>query len=128
MTAVREYRFPRSSRLVKRREFLAVYMDGRRRRSGPLLIHAMPNGLGECRLGMAVPRRAGNAVVRNRIKRRCREAFRLFRDSWPAGYDVVIGVHRHEVLDVDAYARAIGDVLRSLHEQWPRKRRQPTQD
>lgn len=39
----------------------------------------MPNSLATCRLGLTVTRKAGGAVVRNRIKRRLREAFRRNR-------------------------------------------------
>ena len=45
---------------------------------------------GGTRLGLAVSRRAGNAVVRNRIKRVLREAFRLDREDLPPGLDVIV--------------------------------------
>ncbi|MCI5120194.1 MAG: ribonuclease P protein component, partial [Candidatus Electrothrix sp. AUS4] len=44
------------------------------------------------RLGISVPRKVGNAVQRNRIKRIIREAFRLHRDVFPQGSDVVFAV------------------------------------
>ncbi len=42
------------------------------------------------RLAAAVSRRHGGAVVRNRIKRLCREAFRTSRDRLPTGWDFVV--------------------------------------
>lgn len=49
-----------------------------------------PNGLVETRLGITVPARLGNAVLRNRVKRRLREVFRLNRSNLPGGWDVVL--------------------------------------
>jgi ribonuclease P protein component len=43
------------------------------------------------RLGVTVSRRIGNAVVRNRVKRRVREIFRkTIRDGLPAGTSIVV--------------------------------------
>ena len=50
----------------------------------------MPNELPYCRLGLAVSRKVGNAVVRNRIKRRLREIFRHQLTGRPLRYDFVI--------------------------------------
>ena len=44
------------------------------------------------RLGISVPRKVGNAVQRNRIKRIIREAFRLHGDVFPQGSDIVFAV------------------------------------
>lgn len=44
-----------------------------------LIVHVLANELGHSRLGLTVPRKVGTAVVRNRVKRRLREAFRR---SW----------------------------------------------
>ncbi len=48
------------------------------------------NGRRETRLGITVPARLGSAVVRNRMKRRLREVFRLNRPTIPGGWDVVL--------------------------------------
>ena len=49
---------------------------------------------GEPRLGIAVPRQLGNAVVRNKTKRRLREVWRSLLESVPSGNDYVI-IARH---------------------------------
>jgi ribonuclease P protein component len=43
-------------------------------------------------MSVVVPRRAGNQVARNRIKRLFREAFRHERVDWERGWDLVVYV------------------------------------
>jgi len=50
----------------------------------------LPNELPYCRLGLAVSRKVGNAVVRNKIKRRLREIFRKQLKDRPLQYDFVV--------------------------------------
>jgi ribonuclease P protein component len=57
---------------------------------------ALPNQLGAPRLGIAASKKIGNAVVRNRAKRRVRE---LFRNHKPlTGIDIVV-IPRRELID-----------------------------
>ncbi len=81
---------PREWRLVRRSEFEAVYREGRRRSSATFLIFLRANGLQHDRFGMSVKKALGNAVVRNRIRRRIREVLRLHREEILPGWDVVI--------------------------------------
>ena len=53
------------------------------------------------RLGLTVTKRAGGSVVRNRIKRKLREAFRRTHAKMPRGLDLVINARR-SVLDTPA--------------------------
>jgi ribonuclease P protein component len=55
-----------------------------------LVLHVAPNDLGRARVGITVSGRVGKAVVRNRIRRRLREALRARLGSLTAGYDVLI--------------------------------------
>ncbi len=55
------------------------------------------DGIG-VRLGLTVPRALGGAVVRNRIKRRFRAAFRLHRAEWKFDFDVVINPRKASIL------------------------------
>ena len=49
-----------------------------------------PNHLDEARVGITVSRRVGNAVVRNRVRRRTREILRHHRALLCSGYDLVV--------------------------------------
>jgi ribonuclease P protein component len=83
-------RFPKSARLLKRAEFRRVYDEGQRRNGSTFAVFYRPNGLAETRLGVTVPTRVGGAVLRNRVKRRLRELFRLNRERFPIGWDIVL--------------------------------------
>lgn len=55
-----------------------------------LIIYACENGLRHNRIGLSVSRKVGSAVVRNRLRRLYREAFRLTKSSLPSGMDLVL--------------------------------------
>jgi ribonuclease P protein component len=68
----------RKNRLSRSRDFDAVYRHGRSVSTRFLTLYWFDREEqpGEPRLGLAVPKAAGNAVVRNRIKRQLREIWR----------------------------------------------------
>ena len=84
----------RKNRLSRSRDFDAVYRHGRSASTRFLTLHwfdrSPDDDAGEPRLGLAVPRAAGNAVVRNRIKRQLREIWRARLDRLPADSDFVL--------------------------------------
>lgn len=83
-------RFPRRARLCRREEFRAAFARGVRVRSGRFQGVVVRNDLGHPRLGLAVGRKVGGAVQRNRVKRRLRELFRRHRERLPVPVDVVV--------------------------------------
>lgn len=85
-----DHGYPRAVRLLRRADFDAVYQQGRRRSSRQFIVFYRANGRALSRFGMSVKRALGNAVVRNRIRRRVREIIRLHREEIASGWDIVI--------------------------------------
>ena len=86
----------RRHRLSRSRDFDAVYRHGRSVSTRYLVLYWFPREDGApaagARLGLAVPKAVGTAVVRNRIKRRLREAFRARLPELPQDQDYVLVV------------------------------------
>ncbi len=87
----------RSPHIVKRRyrvrtnkQFQEIRRQGRSYANHLLVLCALPNNLPYSRFGFAVNSRIGNAVRRNRIKRRLREIVRLQQESIQPGWDIVL--------------------------------------
>jgi ribonuclease P protein component len=82
---------PEIDRLRKRREFLAAARSIKWAAPG-LVLQARPRGDAAApRIGFTVTRKVGNAVIRNRARRRLREAAReILPAQAKAGYDYVL--------------------------------------
>jgi ribonuclease P protein component len=81
----------REQRLRSPADFRRVREVARRGWSHPLLsMHVASNELGCTRVGITVSSRVGNAVVRNLVKRRLREALTTRFDRLPHSSDVVV--------------------------------------
>jgi len=83
---------PAAGRLKRRAEFLRAAQKGRKAAMPGLVVQVLPrNDSDPARIGFTVTKKVGNAVVRNRVRRRLREAARLLlRDVPVAGADVVL--------------------------------------
>lgn len=77
-------RVRREQRLRRDSEFEAVRRRGKGWSAALLVLRALANGLPCSRFGYVVSRRVGNAVVRNRVRRRIREVVRQapVREGW----------------------------------------------
>ena len=55
-----------------------------------LVLYARKNNTGTNRVGVTVSKKLGGAVVRNRIRRRIREVYRLNEQKFAPGWDIVV--------------------------------------
>ena len=55
-----------------------------------LVLYAKPNRTGTNRIGITVSKKLGKAVIRNRVRRRLREVYRLNEDKFSPGWDIVV--------------------------------------
>ncbi len=82
--------FPKQFRLLNTNQFQRVFARKTSVADELAVMYGCPNGLTYTRIGLSVSRKVGNATVRNRWKRLLREAFRVSRQEWPQGLDVVL--------------------------------------
>jgi ribonuclease P protein component len=89
-----EARVNRRHRLSRSRDFDAVYRRGRSVSTRFLVLYwfVRDEGGDAPRLGLAVPKAVGSAVIRNRIKRRLREIFQARSEGLPQDRDYVLVV------------------------------------
>ena len=78
--------------------FRRLYQKGKSASGRCLVVYCRKNGLPYNRLGLTTGTKLGHAVVRNRIRRRIREAYRLSEQSYVLGYDIVV-VARHRAVN-----------------------------
>lgn len=104
----------RPLRLTQRRDFEAVYRNGQQRSNRLVVLRLCPSGMGVTRYGFSIGRRLGNAVVRNRVKRRLREMMRQL--ALAPGWDLVLICRKGAASASFSELRvALDDVLTRAH-------------
>jgi ribonuclease P protein component len=114
-------RFPKSARILKHSSFQTVYQTGRRHFS-PLFTAFFvlsPSAVPGARIGITVGRVLGNAVTRNRIKRRTREAVRKHLAALNAavadrGVEAEVVFNPKKVCAEVEFKRLLGEVERAF--------------
>jgi ribonuclease P protein component len=107
------FRLRKAQRLAGPDRFDLIYKTGTRRSHFPLDARTLrrPDEL-PARLGISIGRRCGNAVQRNLIKRRLREAFRLAQHDIPPGRDYLVIVRPHKPLPMLDYQLRLRQICR----------------
>ncbi len=94
-------------RLTKPREFSVLYHHGSKEVGKHLVIYYLKKNQAVNRFGFIVSKKVGNAVVRNRIKRKLREIVRHHPVMHQKGFDMVL-IARSNCVDAD-YQRIAAD-------------------
>ena len=114
-------RLPPESRVRHQRDFDRVYREDAFAADDTLVVRGCRNGLGHSRLGVAVSRKVGSAVVRNRWKRLIREAFRCRRETLPVGLDLVVRPRRGAAADYRAILASLPRLARRVERRLNRE-------
>jgi len=111
----------REWRLRSGRDYRRVRATGRRRANALFVMLAAPHPSGPAaptRLGIVTGKRVGNAVVRNRVKRRLREIGRCLHPRLAPGWDLVViarpAIATEPFAAIDQAVRAVLADLRLL--------------
>jgi ribonuclease P protein component len=102
---------------VRRSEYDLVYREARRRSSRQFTLFLRPNGLPISRFGWSIKKALGNAVHRNRIRRRLREILRLHRAEIAGGWDVVI--HPRNTVATVEFAQLAEELVKLIPREAP---------
>ncbi len=77
-------------KLKRNSDFKRVYSKGKSYGSRLTILYKFPRNSDKIRFGYSVSKKVGKAVVRNRVKRRLKEAVGLFSNKLKPGFDIVI--------------------------------------
>lgn len=103
--------FSKEERLLKRPEFLRLAASGNKLHTAHFIIVWDATDGASLRLGITVSRKVGNAVVRNSIKRKVRENFRLHKENFFSADFNLIAKKGAEKLDFIAVWRELYSAL-----------------
>ena len=109
-----DFKFTKAQHLRSKSDFERVYALKCKAADGVLLVFAARNESPVTRIGLSVSKKHGGAIVRNRLKRLLREAFRLMQHQIPPGFDLIAIPLAKEKATLAAYEESLVKVSRRL--------------
>jgi ribonuclease P protein component len=104
--------------LTRRRDFEKVFREGVRSSSKYLVVYTRLNGLEFNRIGLAIGKKVGIAVTRNRIRRLLKEAVRKVLADIPMHFDYVVIATRHTAEGTfDDFVQELKQFIKRLHNE-----------
>lgn len=76
--------------LKKNADFQRVYNEGKSKANKYLVMYVLDNNSDDNRLGISVSKKVGNSVVRHHLTRLIRESYRLNKNMFNSGLDIVV--------------------------------------
>ena len=95
---MKQFGFPKRRRLKAKKRFQFVYKHAKSRANAWSALYFFPSG--ELKIGFAVGKKLGCAVIRNHVKRMMREAFRRHWQQFKPGFHL-IWVARYKLIRAD---------------------------
>lgn len=110
----RDYSYPPSCRIKRRPEILELQQKGNKLFSRHFVILVSPSERFESRLAVTITKKVHKrAVMRNSIKRKVREVFRLYRSKLAGSFDILV-IARKNAFEVDFF-NVRRELLGALH-------------
>ena len=102
-------------------QFGRVYRGGNSKADHQIVMYVLENGLTYNRIGITVSKKIGNSVVRHRVKRIIKEAYRLREEEFKTGLDIVIvarkAAENKKSTDMEVSLLRLGKRLNVLQEK-----------
>lgn len=86
-------------RLRSNMEFRKVYSGGKNYWNRNLVLYVKKNNIGNTRVGYSITKKIGNSVIRNKIRRRMKEIYRLNFKCIKSNYDLIF-IPKKNVVDI----------------------------
>lgn len=105
---------------MKNKDFQIVYKKGKSYANKYLIMYVLENKEEENRLGISVSKKVGNSVIRHRVTRLIREVYRLQKNKFKNGYDIVViartGAKEKSYIEIESALLHLGKLHNIIEE------------